>query len=166
MMRPIFYFEKLKPYDKWSIGIYLSLTLVLFYFFLYSENNQTKHEIIFGYTLSTQLLIYPFCHKSLRNLKVYFIWLLIGIMHLYLYFLLKDDPTLIMPRGHATFQLKNTLLLLIIYQVLRFLSLKIQKQEFVCPERGLKTDVLGERKPNWLDITLSFIYFSAVFILD
>jgi hypothetical protein len=71
-----------------------------------------------------------------------------------------------MPRGHATFQLKNTLLLLIIYQVLRFLSLKIQKQEFVCPERGLKTDVLGERKPNLLDITLSFIYFSAVFILD
>jgi hypothetical protein len=166
MMRPIFYFEKLKPYDKWSIGIYLIISLVLFYFFSFSENNQTKNDIIFGYALSTQLLIYPFCYKSLRNLKVYFIWLLIGIMHLYLYFLLKDDPTLNIPRGNANFQLKNTLLLLIIYQVLRFLSLKIQKQEFVCPERGLKTDILGERKPNWLDITLSFIYFSAVFILD
>src|SRR5215831_12584308 len=144
-MKPIFYFERLKPFDKWSIGLYFMLTFGLFYFL------EATKSIIFFYAFFTQFFLYGFCYKSLRNLTVYFIWIIFGLLHFYLYIILKNDPTLQMVRGHAATPLRNTIPLLILFQILRFLSANIQGQELVSPSKGGTTDLFDERRVNWLD---------------
>jgi hypothetical protein len=156
MTKPIFYFEKSDTFDKWSIGLYSGFTLLLFYVF------EIEKDFIFGYALLTQLFLYIVCYRSLRNLTVYFLWIGIGLFHFYLYQIFKDDPTLQMLRGHAAMPLRNTIPLLLIFQILRFLSLKIQGQELVSPSKGSATDLFDERKVNWLDIVFFFTYLGCL----
>ncbi len=93
--------------DCWSICFFESI-----------DENETKRDIIFGYGLMTQLFLYGFCFKSLRNMTVFLIWSAVGLFHLYLYIILKDDETLQMFRGHSSTPLRNTIVLLFIFQVL------------------------------------------------
>lgn len=166
MTKPIFHFDKLRPFDKWTIGLYLILTLRLSNYFLSTENVASKRDLIFGYAFLTQLALYGFCYKSLRNTTVFFVWVVIGLFHLYLYNTLKDDTTLQMFRGHSTTPLRNTLPLLVLHQILRVVSLKIQGQELVSPSRGFTTDLFDERKVNWLDFILFFTYCGFAIVAD
>jgi hypothetical protein len=165
-MKPIFYFDKLKPFDKWTLGLYIFLTLGLFYYFKSTENIASKRDVIYGYAMLTQLTLYGLCYKSLRNLTVFFAWVAIGLLHLCFYYSFKDDTTLQMFIGHSTTPLRNTVPLLILYQALRLISLKIQGQELVSPSRGFTTDIFDKRKVNWLDFVLFFIYCGCVIALD
>jgi hypothetical protein len=166
MTQPIFYFAKLKAFDKWTIGLYLILTFGLSYYFLSTGNIKNKRDIVFGYALITQLGIYGLCYKSLRNLTVFSVWFVIGLFHLYIYYYFRDDSSLDMLRGHSTSRLRNTIPLLFIFQVLRVISLKIQHQELVSPSRGFTTDLFDERKVNWLDFILFFIYYGYAITMD
>lgn len=148
MKQPIFYFEKLKSFDKWAIGFYMALTFVLFSFTGTTNDFGIKSRVIFGYGFLTQICLYVFFYKSLRNLTVFFIWVVIGLFHLYLYSILKNDETLQMFRGHSATHLRNTVALLFLYQLFRFLSAKIQGQELVGPSRGSSTDLFEERRVN------------------
>lgn len=166
MTKSIFHFDKLKPFDNWTIGLYLLITLGLSYYFLSVENIATKRDLIFGYALVTQLALYGLCYKSLRNITVFFVWVVIGFVHLYFYYTLKDVTVLQMYRGHATTPLRNTLPLLVLYQILRVASLKIQQQELVSPSRGFTTDLFDERKVNWLDYIFFFTYCGFAIVAD
>lgn len=166
MRRAIFYFEKLETFDKWSIGLYLLLTFGLFYYFGTASANENRSLVIFGYAFLTQFCLYIFCYKSLRNLTVFFIWIFIGLFHLYLYNILKDDATLQMFRGHSATPLRNTIPLLILFQIFRFLSAKIQNQELVAPSRWATTNLFNERRVNWLDFAFFFIYAGCVIGFD
>lgn len=166
MNQPIFYFEGLKAFDKWSMGLYILLTLILMYYFETTTDNSIRNSIIFGYALLTQFGLYVFCYRSLRNLTSFLFWLLIGLFHLYVYSILKDDQTLQMFRGHSATPLRNTVWLLILFQVLRFLSAKLQGQELVAPSKGATTDLFDERKVNWLDFTFFFIYMTCMVVFD
>jgi hypothetical protein len=166
MRQPIFYFEKLKPFDKWTIGLYMVLTLGLIYFFGTPDGNENRSQVIFGYAFLTQFCLYVFCYKSLRNLTVFFIWVAIGLFHLYLFSILKNDETLQMFRGHSATPLRNTVPLLLLFQVFRFLSAKIQGQELVGPSRGSTTDLFEERRVNWLDYTFFVIYAGCAIFFD
>lgn len=166
MNQPIYYFAGLKAFDKWSIGLYLLLTLILVYFFETTHDNGLRNSIVFGYAFLTQFGLYVFCYRSLRNLTVFLIWLFIGLFHLYLYFILKGDQTLQLFRGHSATPLKNTVWLLILFQVLRFLSAKLQGQELVAPSKGGTTDLFDERRVNWLDFTFFFIYAVCIVAFD
>jgi hypothetical protein len=166
MTRPIFYFEELKSFDKWTIGLYLLLTFGLLYYFQTTSNIEYRNQIIFGYAFLTQFGLYLFCYKSLRNLTVFLIWIGIGLFHLYIYYNLKDDTSLQMFRGHSSTPLRNTVPLLLLFQVLRFLSAKIQGQELVGPSRGATTDLFDERKVNWLDFVFFAIYAGCTIIFD
>jgi hypothetical protein len=42
MVKPIFYFEKLKPFDKWTIGLYIALTVGVFAFLKASMKMKQK----------------------------------------------------------------------------------------------------------------------------
>jgi len=163
MRKPIFYFKGLETFDKWAVGLYIVLTCALLYLF---GTTNAKNQIIFGYAFLTQLGLYIFCYRSLRNLTVYFIWIGIGFLHLYLYFILKDDQTLQMFRGHSSTPLRNTVSLLLLFQLLRFLSVKIQGQELVAPGKGSTTDLFDERKVNWLDLVFFFIYAGCTIGFD
>jgi hypothetical protein len=100
----------------------------------------------------------------LRNLTVFFIWVLIGLAHLLLYLKLKDDAALQMFRGHSTTPIRNTIFLLVLYQVLRLFSLKTRGYELVVPNKISRTDMFDERKPNWIDFALLFVYLTSAIV--
>jgi hypothetical protein len=109
------------------------------------------------YTVFLQIFSYLFNYRSLRNLKSFFIWYGFGTLHIVFYFLLKDNPIY----ARASGVLLNTVLLLLIFQVLRIISLKVQHQELVIPTRGGK-DLLDNRAITFLDFVLFMIYMGSL----
>ena len=164
-MRTIFYFDKLKSWDRVTIILYLLLSIALWYYFDNTTNSRSQRSLIFYYALGTQFCLYFFNYKSLRNLTVYIFWTLIGILHLLIYFQLKDNLLLENERGHAAAALRNTLVLLLLFQVLRFISVKTQQKELVCPSRVNKTDLFDERQVTFIDFVLFVIYLGTAIIL-
>jgi hypothetical protein len=158
MYSPIFYFSKLNLWDKSTIIIYLIISFILFIFFQNVEQNN-KMEIIVYYPLITQILLYIINYKSLRNLVVYFIWIVISLIHLLIFYILKNEGYLI------SNELRNTFFLLLIYQGLRFLNIKFQKQELICPERGNSKDSFDNRKANIIDYASMILYFGMMIFL-
>ncbi len=145
MSKPFVYFDKLTTWDKISIGIYIVLTAFFWYIFdkLTTKN---QRELIYVYGLGTQMFLYFFNYRSLRNFTVYLFWILVGVLHFCIYIQLKDSISLMDYRSHSTTIFKNTIPLLVLYQILRFLSFTAQNQEFVMPCKGSKTDFFDERK--------------------
>lgn len=92
-------------------------------------------------------------YRAMRNLSVYLCWFAIGIAHYAFYEQIKG--------GQNSFaqlhSLKSTLPLLLLYQVVRFFSVKIQHQEFVVPSKGSKTDFWNERKVTLADMGFTVI---------
>ena len=166
MFHPIFYFGKLDLWDRISIAFYLTATVICGYFFLYNNSSATNRTLLLFYTLGTQLLLYLLNYKSLRNLSVFFIWIFISLLHLFAYLQLKDNPELQNVRGHAAMGLRNTIILLLLYQILRIISLKTQRQELVAPTRGGTTDIFEGRKLTIVDYVLFVIYYATTFILN
>lgn len=153
MKRPIFYFERLKAWDIWTIAAYVIISLAVYI-------NGNKGSLLL-YVIFTQIFIYVCNYRSLRNLSVYLVWLGFGIVHFVVYLYLRNNPLFALPKGNAANALKDTIILLFVYQLLRILSLNIQHQEFVMPTRS-GTDIFGERFPNWLDTLLFFLYMACV----
>lgn len=166
MLQPIFYFEKLNRWDKVIIISYVALTGILAYFFLNVNSDSSNRSLLSAYTLGTQLFLYFIYYGSLRNLSVYFVWLLLSIGHLYLYYQLKDEASLLNLRGHAATGLRNTVILLLLFQLLRFISIKIQGQELVSPAKGGKRDFFDERNLTVIDYILFAVYFAATIFLN
>jgi hypothetical protein len=117
--------------------------------------------VLVGYTIGTHLFIYLFNYHSLRNLSVYLIWIFFGVGHFIAFMYLKDYDQLRMVKGHAANGLKGTIILLVIFQILRIISLNIQHQELVAPNRGGGIDIFEERSVNWLDYILFVIYMAC-----
>tara|TARA_B110000285_G_scaffold135171_1_gene151466 strand:- start:681 stop:899 length:219 start_codon:yes stop_codon:yes gene_type:complete len=69
-----------------------------------------------------------------------------------------------MLNGNASQGLKNTVVMLVLFQVLRFVSLKIQNLELVPADRSGFND-LDERIISMADYILFFIYFGMTAFL-
>ena len=95
---------------------------------------------------------------------MYLIWVGFALVHLYFYLQLKDVNSLQNFQGHAAQGLASTLILLVLFQVLRYISLKTQGQELVCPSRSL-TDFFDNRIITGIDFLLFIVYIAACFIL-
>ena len=100
-----------------------------------------------------------FLYKSLRNLTVYSFWIVIGIIHLYIYFQLKDSQDLQNFNGPSAIGFRNTIIFLLFFQLLRYISLKIQGRELVCPAKFSTIDMHDRREVTQLDGILFFVYF-------
>ena len=166
MTDSIYHFDRLNPFDKWTLGLYTLLTFGLSFYLVKELNADNKADAIFMYALGTHLTLYMFCYKSLRNLTVFAIWILFGLLHLLAYFKLKDDIALQMFKGHSTTPLRNTIPLLIFYQILRLVSLKTRGQELVVPNRISRTDMFNERHPTSTDFVYLFIFWTVSGILS
>jgi hypothetical protein len=142
------------------------LSLGLSYYLLTELNVDKKADVIFIYGLGTHLILYTFLYKSLRNLTVFFIWLLFGLLHLLAYFELKDNTALQMFNGHSTTPLRNTIPLLVLYQMLRLVSLKIRGQELVVPNKISRTDMFDERQPTWVDFVYLIIFWTVSILIS
>ena len=78
-------------------------------------------------------------------------------------FLLKNDPSLEMARGHASSSLKYTIILLIEFQILRFVSLRLQHREFVAPAKGGGKDLFEDKNLTIADYMVFVIYKGSWF---
>jgi len=160
----LFYFDILKTWDQATIFFYILVSLVIVG--MYDNLDvEGRKNLIFNYTIGTHFFLYLFNYKSLRNLTVYFFWLVVGFIHLYFYFQLKDNTNLFFARGHSATGLRNTLILLLLYQLLRFLSAKTQHQELVSPTRGGGTDLFDDRKVTFVDYTFFVVYVGSALLL-
>ncbi len=166
MTQQIFYFDKLTWWDKITTTGYLILTGTLIYFFLNINSDSSNRTLLLFYSLGTQLLLYLLYYVSLRNLTVFAIWVLFSLGHLYLYFQLKDNPSLQNFRGHAATGLRNTIICLFLFQLLRIVSLKTQKKELVAPNNGGRTDIEEGKTITILDYFLFVVYFGTTIYLN
>ncbi len=96
---------------------------------------------------------------------VYLIWAIFGLLHFVGYLFLKDDPALEMVHRHSAVGLRNTLILLFIFQLLRLISVNFQHQEFVAVARS-KTDTFDERRITIVDFLIFIIYFGVMLGLN
>lgn len=165
MKQSIFKFKKLNTWDKVTMALYVLISIILWYYFENGTSNKTRGDILFGYSFGTQFFLYGLNYKSLRNLLVYIFWIVIGLIHLFFYFQLKDVAMFQRPGGHIAIGLRNTIIMLSFFQVLRFISLKIQGQELVCPSKYSRTDTFDDREVTQVDFFLFFIYVGMLIIL-
>jgi hypothetical protein len=160
--KPFFYFDELKLSDKIAIGIYLVLTLVLLYSYNFLSP-QTTQFILIMYIVVPQLSIYIFLYVSLRNFKVYLIWMFFSFVNILMYFIFRKNPDLVMYRGNPSSGLINTIVLLLLFQLLRYFSLQIQHREFVAPAKGGGKDLIENRELTLADYSILIIYMGSWF---
>lgn len=55
--------------------------------------------------------------------------------------------------------------MLLLFQVFRFLNIKVQTQELVAPSKGSDMELFDERRVNIADFISFFIYILTLFIL-
>jgi hypothetical protein len=116
---------------------------------------ETKEKAAIFYGSGTQLLVYMFLYKSIRNLNCYLMWCFFGIIHLVLYAIISVGTAGV---------LKNTIVLMVFIQMLRYLSLKWQYREFIMPERNLGSS--RKRKDSEIDFLLFVLYMVSFYGLN
>jgi hypothetical protein len=157
--KPFFYFEDLKDSDKVAIGLYAIFTAVLILIFLFA-NALIKQITLIGYIVLPQIFIYLFLYASLRNMTSYSIWFAFGLLNLIFYFIFRNDSDLQMARGNPSIALMNLLVLLWVFQILRYFSLKIQSREFFAVSRN-GMDLVENKEISSYDHLIGVIYFGS-----
>jgi hypothetical protein len=163
--KPFLYSTELKQWDIVTIVIYVLFTLSVFVTYSSASANAAQITLL-TYVVLTQLGIYFFLYGALRNFKLYLIWCGFGILHVIMYFIFRGNPKLDMVKGNPSFGLLNTIILLLLFQLLRFLSIKIQIREFVAPSKGGNYDIVYNVKVSNTDKILFFIYIGSWFGLS
>ncbi|MES2276413.1 MAG: hypothetical protein V4592_10345 [Bacteroidota bacterium] len=156
MRKPFIFFEKLK---EWEIIVPLLYGILTFLIF---NNVEEAGSFISMYVILSQLFLYLFLYVSLRNFTTYLIWCAFALIHAVLYFKLKDNPALQMYRGNEASGLINTIILLVLFQLLRFFSFKIQGREFVAPSKN-GIDLFENKSVTYADYTICLIYMIVGF---
>jgi hypothetical protein len=159
VQKPFIFFEPLKT---WEIVV-----AVIYAFFTFSVclcyglgTPDAKQMTLMAYTVLLQLFMYFFLCVSLRNFTSYLIWCGFGMVQIIMYFVFRGNPDLQMPRGDPSTGLLNTIVLLILFQFLRYFSRQIQNREFVAPSRG-RIDLLENKKITLTDYIIFVIYMGA-----
>jgi hypothetical protein len=155
------YYDKLTDWDIVIVAIYLILTI--FVIFNYTSGGINAADILFFYTVLPHLAGYFFLYKALRNFTMYLVCFGFAVVHLILYFLFRGSPNLEMARGDISPMLIDSIILLVLFQILRYISLKMQKREFVLPSRGGGKDLFDNIEPSMTDKLLFVIYFGSFF---
>ena len=163
--KPFLYSNELKQWDIVTIVIYVLFTLSVFITYSSGSANAAQLTLI-TYVVLTQLGIYFFLYGALRNFKLYLIWCGFGVLHVIMYLLFRGNPKLDMVKGNPSSGLLNTIILLLLFQVLRFLSIKIQIREFVAPSKGGNYDIVYNVKVSNTDKILFLIYMGSWFGLS
>ena len=148
-------FFRAYPLNKWNIVTIVGYTLFsvgLLFYYLFA--NQPKVGILPVYLIVTQLGLYFGQYRAIRNVYVHAFWFMVGIAHLVTAYYIAHNPALSGVCGLLT----NTLATVILLQLLRFASLKLQGKELVAADKG-SFDMFKERKITWTDRLLFFVYF-------
>jgi hypothetical protein len=151
-------------WDKSTIAIYTVLTICTCYLLYIHPPYDIKPWITF-FGFGTPLFLYFFNYRSLRKLYVFLFWCSVSMLHLYLYFHFKDNILFDYGRSSALLPFRNTLILLVLFQLLRWLSRTTSGLELVGLSKSEK-DVWNERKTNTIDVLCFFVFFAVTIFLD
>jgi hypothetical protein len=157
--KPFIYFDKLTKWNIVVIAIYFIFTL--FVIFNYTLGEVNAGDILIFYALLPHLVGYFFMYKALRNFTMYSICFGFAIVHVFLYFLFRGSPKLQMVKGDPSPLLLNSIVLIVLFQVLRYLSIKMQKREFVVPAKGGGKDLFDNIELSGTDYLLFVIYWAS-----
>lgn len=147
--------------NKWNIATISIYILISYFCWVYFSIAKNPKNVLFAYALGTHFFLYLFQYKALRNFNYFLIWIVIGVAHLALYFDIESDQGLAFVNGHAATGLRNTIILLGLFQLLRYASLKIQHVELVCPSRGNDHGLFDNRKSTIVDTICGLVYFGV-----
>ncbi|WCT11505.1 hypothetical protein [Mucilaginibacter jinjuensis] len=161
--KPFIYYENLKPYEIIAIALYGIATLIITLSSFLGNYTDDKQELIIIYISSPSLFLYFFFHKSLRNFKSYLIWIGFAVFHIILFFAFESKPQLHEFDGKPPLIFFNTIMALLLFQLLRYLSIIIQHKEFILPTKGEGKDLFEVRKPTWVD-NLLFVTYMAIWV--
>jgi hypothetical protein len=152
--------EKLKSTDSLLLMVYLDLSIIVFTI-LFSFKTEYNQQILTGYNVITLSSIYGVFCRGLRHVAANIIWLAISGIHMFLYYLLKDDPILV-PKigGTVAGPLFYTWLPVLTLQFSRFISLKFFRKELVTIF-AYGTPLFGNAKPKTSDWVLVIPNFAA-----
>ncbi len=153
---------KPKKTDLDLVIAYVILSVVLFALTVFNPTYQFNRNIVAGYSIVTDLSIYSIFYRGLRNRSLFLIWTVIGISHLIYFFVMRYEYSLHYTRGFAGSPLLFSLLLIYLFEILRFLSRRIVKLELETIFFG-GVSLFKERKLMWFD-WVSCIIYSAVMI--
>lgn len=154
----IFNHNKISTYDIISVIVYLLLTILVANITSFFKSIETQRTIVLIYSFSTSFLLYVFNYKSLRNIKIFIVWLIFGLYHLFLYRILSVNTDLIFPNGHAAHGLQFTCFFLVLFELFRIIHLKFFGYELVSLSRST-TDLWDNREIRLPDIVFFFLYF-------
>ncbi|MES2277495.1 MAG: hypothetical protein V4592_15835 [Bacteroidota bacterium] len=166
MEKPFFYFEPLKLSDIVPMIAYAVITIGVFLkiFLVPAQNNI---NLLFLYALISQGCIWAFLYASLRNFASYMIWFLFAIVHIILYFFLKNIQAFQNWSYMHIIYLFNAIILLLVFQICRFFSFKIQHREFYFARSG--KDINSGSKASITDCVItiaSAMVYAALLILE
>jgi len=145
-----------------AIIIYLVISLAILLVFNFSNNIELKKTLLSFYSSSTILFLYIFGYKSFRKMIFTQIWIFISLTHLIFFLLTKDNIDLFYKRGSAVNIFGYTLIAIILIQLFRFISLKTQNKELVCPSRN-GIDMFDNRETNFFDF-IFFLFYILAFV--
>jgi hypothetical protein len=163
--RPIFQFSKFRLSDIIIFILYFLITVVVSIYLIAPNAISDKVQLAFRYAFITHFSFYGLCTKSLRNMSVLLVWILFGLVHLCFFYYFKNVLELIHSDLKVLNILRNTIPILLFFQFLRFVSLKIQHQDLVLPNQS-DTELNSERKTNFLDYILIIIYSVIIVYFD
>lgn len=144
-------------WDSYSILIYIIISLIIFVI----PDSSQKKDILLGYSFLTTLFLYLFNYKSLRKLNVWLIWICISLSHIYLYNQLIANDSY----NYSIRYLRFSFFFLLLFQLLRFVSLIFQKVELVAPNRG-SADIWDKRELTFTDYFCFITYFTTFIFFD
>lgn len=147
--------------DFISLTIHLLICLFLWTIYEYGliEIGKVKALTNF-YFFMIPLLLIGLLFRNLRNTRFYIIWTIVGLIQLFIYFLVKDNPEFYFPRGTAFDGLKALLPVLIMFQILRQISLKVYKREMIISIRHYRMSWYEEEEKR--NMTLIEVLFSLI----
>jgi hypothetical protein len=122
-----------------------------------------------AYFFILPLILIGLLFRNLRNLKYYWIWMIIGLIQLIIYHYAKDNFDFFFARGTGLLGLKALLPVLIIFQLLRQISLKVYKQEMIISIRQFRMTFYEEeenRNMTWIEVIFSMILFATSIIFS
>lgn len=154
--------EKLNKGEVIFFILYFLTSFTLFFTIDFPINKELSRFSLFFYSYGTVLFLYIFGYKSLRKLLFTQFFILIGLMHIIIFLLIKDNGELYFEKGHSGKGLNYTIIAILLIQILRYLSLKIQQKELVCPDRS-GIDMFDNRKTNFFDF-IFFLFYLLSFV--
>jgi hypothetical protein len=162
--KPFFCYEKLPLIEKTPIFLYAVFTSALIVIYNVCDSEFIVGSII-AYIVVSQLLTYLFLYTVLRNLAMYLPFLLISVLHLIIYLGFIKIHQVSDKHFNVPLSLLSTVLMLLLFQLLRFFSLKIQKREFLSIAKsgsdGL--DLIENKKVSVIDFMIFAIYMGTFY---